>query len=262
MRKLWPLAALLVLGACAGQPSPEPSPPTVRAGGLPAGRTFVLSSATDAGTPKQFVAGTRVQLQFFDANRLGLTAGCNSMSGSGSLDKDRLVVGDLAATEIACPPERHRQDEWLAAFLTAGPNWRLTGDTLVLTARDAELRFVDRKSVEPDRQLAGSPWRLDTVLAGESASSVPVGVQASLTFDDRGGMTGSTGCNTFRAKFAATDRRIIVTDLVSTKKGCNATVTEFERTVLRILALPMSYRIEANRLTLTVADGAGLQLAG
>ena len=260
MRRLWPLAVLLVLGACAGQP--EPIRLDVRQGGLPAGRTFILSEATQGGAAKQFVAGTRVELQFFDANRLGLSAGCNSMGGSAHLDRDKLVVGDLAGTEIGCAPERHQQDEWLAAFLTARPGWRLSGDSLVLTGPDAELRFVDRKTVEPDRQLAGPQWRVDTVLAGESASSVPAGVSASLMFDGAGGVAGWTGCNTFRAKYAVADGRIVVTDFASSLKACDAPAMEFEKLVRRIMSLPMTYRIEANRLTLTVPDGAGLQLTG
>jgi heat shock protein HslJ len=253
------MVALLLVAGCADPSSPGRSAP---GGELPSGRTFVATTIKQAGTPKQLVAGTSAELRFLDANRLVLTAGCNSMSGTARLDGGKLAVTDIATTEMGCDPRRHQQDEWFAAFLAANPTWQLSGDELTLTSDDIEMRFTDRKVVDPDRSLTGTTWVLDTVSADGSARSVPQGVRAQLTFAADHTLTGSTGCNSFSANTTIEGSRITVTGLVSTKKACATPASEIERAMVRVLDQPMTYRIEANRLTLSTPDGAGLQFIG
>jgi heat shock protein HslJ len=269
-----PLVLLLVallLAACArgpaagpGDTAPDgsgPGVPVTGSGGTPAGRAFVVTAVTVAGAPKQVVAGTRIEVRFFHPPRLGVSAGCNSIGGPVRFDGGRLVVTELATTEIGCAPERQAQDEWLMQFLEAKPAWRLSGDELVLTAGDTELRLVDRSVAVPDRSVAGTVWKVDGLQTGDTTSSVPAGVQAQLTFTADGAVTGSTGCNSLQGRASIAGDRITVTGVATTKKRCETAANEVEVAVLRVLGQPMSYDVDGNRLTLTAPDGWGLQLA-
>src|SRR5918992_2557978 len=119
---------------------------------------------------------TRITLNFVaDGHRLGAQAGCNQMGGPASFDGDHLVVDDMATTEMGCDPPRHAQDEWLARFLTSRPEWSRSGSTLTLDNGTARIVLEDRDVADPDRPLRGTRWVVDTIVEGETASSVPAG---------------------------------------------------------------------------------------
>ncbi len=90
------------------------------------GRTF-LSTKVDGPA---LVAGSVVRVTFRDGG-VAVHAGCNSMSGSYRIDGDRLVVGQLATTEMACEPDLMAQDQWVAGLLN-GATIALDGNTLTL----------------------------------------------------------------------------------------------------------------------------------
>lgn len=95
------------------------------------GRVFVASAAEGF----TLVDGSRVSIELFDG-RFGANGGCNSIGGSSwQLDGGRLVVADLAMTEMACEPAALMdQEAWLVALLTAMPTAAVDGDVLTLTA--------------------------------------------------------------------------------------------------------------------------------
>src|SRR2546423_11077938 len=108
------LTLALALGACGRGPVP-PAGATDSSDREPWGRTFLSTSVTENGRPRPVVDGTRISLTFVaDGHRLGAQAGCNQMGGPAAFEGGRLVVGDLATTEMGCDAPRHAQDEWLA----------------------------------------------------------------------------------------------------------------------------------------------------
>ncbi|HET9771205.1 MAG TPA: META domain-containing protein, partial [Acidimicrobiia bacterium] len=110
----------------------------------PWGRTFLSTSVTENGRPKPLVEGTRISLRFDgDRRHVGAQAGCNSMGGPASFEGGKLVVDDLATTEMGCDPPRHAQDEWVADFLTGRPTWALDGPVLTLETGTARIVLED-----------------------------------------------------------------------------------------------------------------------
>jgi heat shock protein HslJ len=272
------LVPLLIIGGCArtagdgsggtgpGAPGSGNTPAPGGGTALPAGRTFIGTAVTEAGKPRPLVPGTRIEFQVFDERRIGMRAGCNSVGGDARLDGGRLRVGGLSTTEIGCDPALHAQDRWLADFVQAGPAWRLAGDELTLTHDDVEIRLTDREIAEPDLALTGTKWVVDTILTGsgtdQSASSVPAGVEAHLTFGADGSVRGSTGCNALTAQATVAGDQITVSDPVTTRMACDGPAGELERIMLTLLGQPVTYRTDADRLTLTGPDGAGLGFVG
>jgi heat shock protein HslJ len=263
MRAKLPLAGVLVfvlLAAGCGDPAT-----TARAGQRendPWGHDYLSTTVTEKGQDRLLAAGTRIRLSFTDDGRLVASAGCNTMSGQAEVRDGRLVVADLATTEMGCDADRHAQDEWLARFLTSRPRVDLVEHELTISGGSTEIRLQDREVADPDRPLRGTRWVVDTVVDGESASSVPEGADAHITFGDDNAFGGSTGCNSMGGTAVVDDGAGIITfsDVIATKIACEEDKMRLERAVLSVLDGKVTYTIDADRLTLSHPSGNGLGL--
>ena len=255
-----PLAALTI--AACGQPADE-----TRANGTvadePWGRTFLSTGVTEDGNPRPLVDGTQIRLNFNeDRQGFGAQAGCNSMGGSARIEDGHLVVGDLATTEMGCDEARHAQDQWLAEFLAGRPAITLTGPDMVLSSGGTEIRLSDREVADPDRALRGTKWVVDGVITGDSVSSVPQGAEAFVVFSEteQDGFGGNTGCNGMGGKAVVAETTIEFSEVITTKMFCEDERGDLERAVIEVLDGEVTYKIEADRLTLNHPTGKGLML--
>jgi len=225
------------------------------------GRAFLSTAVTTNGQPLDLVAGTRIRIGFSDG-RLSASAGCNTMGGTYRIADGQLLVGDLSTTEMGCDPDRHSQDEWLAAFLGSSPAFTLTGSDLGLASPGASITLLDREVADPDLPLVGPTWTVVSVISGDAVSSVPDGVVATLTFQADGQVGFNGGCNGGGGRYSATADALRFSELVMTEMACDGPAGAMEAAVLRVLqAETVSYRIEAGRLEL-MAGASGLELSG
>jgi len=224
---------------------------------LPDGRTFVSNEVRDGAKQRPLASGSRIRLSF-DGGELSADAGCNHFGGTARLVDGRLVVEGLGGTEMGCPDALMRQDEWLTAFLTGKPRWSLDGDQLTLTANDAEIRLTDRRVADPDRPLRGTNWVLDTIIDGDTASSVPDGVRTPRLRLTRTRASGYDGCNSFgRGKVQVSGSHLRLSDFVHTLALCTRDdENAVAEAVLSVLDDDdLEYQVEADRLTLTTPEG-------
>jgi heat shock protein HslJ len=226
---------------------------------LVAGHEYLSVAVTDGGAARPLVAGTRIRLTFTDG-QLGASAGCNHIGGPYRLEAGRLVVEAMAMTEMACEPNRDAQDQWLTAFLGSRPSIRAVGTELTLEAGAVVIRLVDRTVAEPDLPLAGTAWTLVGIQQGDAVSSIPAGVTATLRFNADGSFEVNTGCNQGGGKWNPVGGGISVSDLVLTKRACDAPVASVESAVVQVLRTgSVLVSIKASSLTLQ-AGAWGLQL--
>lgn len=242
--------ALLVSGCAAsvGPSSGASSSPDAASGTLADldGKTFRSTRLTG----HELVPNTVVQLSFLDG-RLSASAGCNSSSGAVDVAGGRLVVGALATTMIGCPPELQAQDEWLAGVLSGSPAWSLREGVLTIDGGGSVLVMEERQ----DQALVGVTWRLDTLISGEAASSVPEGVTASLLVEgDRASV--NLGCNRGMGQALVDGDALTIRQLATTKMACPEPAAGVEAAFSTLLAGPVTWVIDGERLTLTSADGA------
>lgn len=108
-----------------------------------AGRTFTSTQVTEDGARRELVEGTLIQLVFDRGGLLSATAGCNSMAGEVVVDDERLLIGELAVTEIGCDDARHDQDEWLAEILDGDPGFELDLDVLRITSGPTTIELIE-----------------------------------------------------------------------------------------------------------------------
>src|SRR4029079_563678 len=104
------------------------------------------------------------------------SAGCNSMFGRYQLDGNVLVVSQMGTTDMACnPPALMLQETWYSQLLSSQPTITLDGDSLTLTSGATVVKMLDREVAQPDAQLVGPKWMVESIITGETGSSVPQG---------------------------------------------------------------------------------------
>jgi heat shock protein HslJ len=275
--KLLFVAAALLISACTSNapsptvppvptPTPKPVPPSPGPGGPGGpegleGRTFLSISFTRAGADRPLVANTRVRLDFRDAGRLGVGAGCNSMGAPYRIENGTLRTGEAASTAMGCEKELMSQDEWVFGLVTSAPSLLLDGNNLTLKQGDLVGTFMDVEVADPDLTLGNHVWTVTAILTGATGSSVPLDVVATLELKEDGGMLVATGCNTGLARPTIQGAEIAFGPISLTKKACAGAAGELERAVLAVLSADrVTWEIQARTLTLT-AGANGLVLA-
>ncbi|GAS95324.1 putative uncharacterized protein [Mycolicibacterium canariasense] len=220
------------------------------------GRTFV--SVAVAG--EQIPGGAPLTVTFA-GGQIRTFAGCNHGSGPVDLGDGR-VVTQLATTMMACPPPVGDADAWVDRLFQAQPSWALSGDTLTLHGPATTVTLRDRSVVDPDRPLIGTSWRVDTLITGQAAMTSVALEQSKpgLTFRPDRTVTGWTGCNTFYGRVDVTGDTATFGPLNRSGPACAGEVGDIERSILRVLTGSVTASVDADRLTLTGAEGNGLVL--
>ncbi|MBM4485507.1 META domain-containing protein [Rhodococcus hoagii] len=224
------------------------------------GRTFVSTSVTGPAIP----GGGPLEVAFPERNSIAMSAGCNRGVSSVDLADGIVRTGAIATTMMACPGELAGADKWMTDLFEARPTWELDGAILTLTAPGAAVTLTDKKTANPDRPVVGTTWVVDTLVTPQAVST-SVALEASaptLTIDDAGQVTGSTGCNRFNGPATIAGDTITFGPLATTRMACPADVADVERSVLHVLDGPVTYEVDGPTMRLTKDDGTGLGLRG
>ena len=231
-------ASAIVLAAC-GSDDDSSSGSSPTADEL-AGTTF---ESTDV-TGYDLVPDSMITIGF-EADTLGASAGCNSMSGAYAITDDTLEVGVMAATMMACGDALMAQDTWLNDFLTNGPSIAFDGETLTLTSGDATITLAARQPAA----LEGTTWIVTGTIAGESVSTTPRDTVASMTITD-GVAAIETGCNMGSASVGITETTMTFGPMALTRKACPPDETALEQSVTAVLDGEVSYEVDGDTLVI------------
>jgi heat shock protein HslJ len=215
------------------------------------GREFVSSDVEG----RELAAGSEIRLSF-QGDQISISAGCNTMGGTYTVDDGVLRADQLFTTEMACEEPLMDQDTWMTGFLAAGSEATLDGDTLTLTGDEVTITLLDREVAEPDLPLEGTTWAVDGLVSADAVSSMLAGTNATLLVE---GDTVSVdaGCNTGSgaAEVDAEAGTITFGPIATTRMACEPEVMDQEGTILAVLDGEVTYEIESNHLSLTnVAD--------
>jgi heat shock protein HslJ len=239
-------AGLVVLTGCGAD---------LGASGL-SGKTYLSTALTENGAPRKVAPDTRISLQFKDDGSLFANAGCNSIGGKFSTSGDKLKVGDLNMTNMACDGPRQQQEEWLLAVLNGEPTWKAEADKLTITSGGSVIQLQDRETAKPDVALDSTKWILESVIAGETAST-PGNGGAYLTFNGER-VTGSTSCNDLQGMVARTGDKLTFGELGTTRRACSGEAGALEKTMLATLNGEVTYTLDADKLQLRTPAKNGL----
>jgi heat shock protein HslJ len=249
-------AVLLVTAASCGSQTGGPGGTGADPKAVALDGDWRLTAASQAGTALALDATHPITLHL-DGNEPSGTSACNSYSGTMVTDADTVTFSNLGGTEMACMPAAVMDLE--QAYLTAlqGVDQAVRdGDRLTLTGTDVELSFTTVPAV-PDADLVGTDWRLDTVVDGDTASSVS-DRPSTLRLGPNGRLTGSTGCNDFGATWSLAGAVVSVKDFSMTLVGCSGAIGRQEKAVLAALGDGSTATVTGDALTVAGPSGHGL----
>jgi len=167
-------AVLVVLAGCGTETPTGPSPGTEPAADELEETEWVLAE----GVP--LVEGYPITLRIGDGEGGG-TAACNSYGGTLSVVGDRIEIGELGHTEMACSePGVHESESAYLQALQAVERYEHTEGQLMLLGPGVELRF---DTVEPseDAPLTGTGWRLESLISGTGPEGTVSSTMAGAT---------------------------------------------------------------------------------
>ncbi|MFD4868803.1 META domain-containing protein [Streptomyces sp. NPDC058412] len=186
--------------------------------------------------------------------------GCNGFQAEVVLDgTTAMTVTPGMSTAMACP---EMEFETAFAKLFSG---RLTidrgPDRLTLKAADGSTIAMTSQPRDPDAPLIVTDWTVDSLISGETVSSVPAEAAGKARFSlaADGTASGILGCNRFSAKATVDGSTVTFGPLTTTRMACEGPAGEVERTLTALFASgPLTSKIDGRTLTLTATDGKGL----
>ena len=189
----------------------------------------------------------------FEAGRVYGFSGCNKFTGSYTLEGDRLVLGMLGGTMMACPePAMSVENLFLKSF-SGALHISVAGNDLTLTPENGgdALRF-ERQA--PPR-LEGVEWEVTGYNNGRQAVVSPkAGSHLTLMFQD-GKVSGSSGCNSFHGSFKVSGKALTIHPLATTRKACEDALMVQEQEFLKALQSATTWNITRGMLDVHRADG-------
>ncbi len=247
---------LVVLAACStddgdggGTAEPDDQTPT---------GNWVLVAGTVDGVDILPPDTHRITLDIGADGSVGGTAACNSYGGSIDVGGDTLAITGLEWTEMACdPPSVMDAEQRYLTGITEVDRFTMTEAGLVLTGGDTvSFEFAPVPEVD-DAALLDTTWVLDTLIDGDTASSVS-GEPALLVLTTDGRIEGSTGCREIIGTYTVSGDEILATDL-GALGSCNSRLIPQDGLVLDVLGDGFTALVEGDVLTLGSSGGVGLR---
>ena len=207
-----------------------------------------------AGQDASAVAAARPPLNVrFEAGRVDGFSGCNRFSGSYTLEGQRIRLSPLAGTMMACAEPATSLENAFRSVLTGTLGYDIANGLLTLRSeagRTARLREA------PPPRLEGVSWIVTGYNNGREAVVSPLGgTTLTLVFAD-GAVTGSAGCNSFRAPYTSEGNGIAIGPIAATRKQCAGEgVMEQEREFLAALQAAKVWTVRDDLLDMHFEGG-------
>ncbi|MEU5214605.1 META domain-containing protein [Streptomyces sp. NPDC020807] len=255
---LVPLA--LLLAACGTESGSGAAPAGTLDPGLSvAGTHWTVDAVTVDGRRSTAPAGGGAGVAFGEDGKARGNTGCNRFGATVAVDGDTLTVTREEITAIGCSGDRQRFEEAFVAAFSGPLKGTVKGERLTLVSADGT-KGLDL-TAEPDAPLRGTTWKIDSLVSGDTASSLPEGsgAKAKFTIGEDGRVSGNLGCNNFSAA-ARVDGTTLTIDgpAATTRMICTPPQMELETRLYELLDGPLTYRLNHRTLTLTDGSGAGL----
>lgn len=232
---------------------PGPSEPSLH------GTLWRVRAASAAGGPPQPIHDGVEATVRFEAGRVAGSGGCNRFNAECRVVGERLEIGPIASTMMACPDPAMTVEAAVLAALGAAAAWAIEDGSLVLRDAGGVDRLVLDPVVEP--ALVGVTWQAVGVNNGRGGvTSLVAGSSIDAVFDEDGRVSGRAGCNRYHGSYETDGTRLGIGPLASTRMACPDELMKQEAAFLAALGRATTFRIDGSRLELR-DDGGALQVA-
>jgi heat shock protein HslJ len=256
----WAVAPLVALTLAAGSLFGAAAP--AAAAELAGAPWRLVSYAGPEGSQRPVLPGTEVTATFQDG-RVSGSAGCNQYTAGYQLAQDAagiIRISQAASTQRFCVEPAGVMDQETAYLQALGrvERYAISGDELTL--RDAAGGVLLVFAPQPQARLEGTEWVADSFNNGRGGlQSLATGTEITALFQG-GRLSGSAGCNTYTTSYTlgGPGGAVTIAPPASTRRICATPPGIMEQEAAYLAALPTTarYRIEGDRLTLEMDDGA------
>jgi len=212
---------------------------------------WLLQAGTNQGQAVPIVAGSKITLKI-DGNQAGGSAACNLYGGTIQVNGSSIAISALSMTEMACQENVMASESAYLAALPRATMAARSGNGLLLTGPQVELRFTLVPEVA-NANVVGTTWLLESLITGEAVSSM-VGERVTLQLSGDGRLTASTGCRDVTGSYSISDGQVQVTLDPYDTIGCAAEVGDQDEHILEVLSHGFGISVDGDRLTLTAGD--------
>ena len=244
------LVLTLALSACSAQSTEqgiqEPSASASILG------VWKLTAYGPADAPVPAVEGVEAGLTFNEDGTVTGTSGCNGLGGDYSVEGDQITFGEFVSTLMACDEPIMAQEEAAHKVMTDTATYTIEGDTLTINNNDNVLvltRGTFAAQTPESAPLIGT-WRLTSYGPRESLSSALEDVEAFVTFNEDGTVTGTSGCNEFGGSYTVDGNEIAFEEIISTLMLCDTPLMGQEEAMYQVLSETVAFQVEGNTLTI------------
>lgn len=260
--------AVVSLAACGiPEAAPEPNAPApaettetapVETSGIE-NRPWRLASYVNAQAETVEAAAHSPAVVTFEDGSASGTSGCNSFFGSYTLSGDRITMGEMGSTLMACEEALMQQEQDFLAALAGAATYAVQGESLQLfdAAGSVVATFAVQVAPESAATLTGLKWSATALGGAGVVSSFIAGTEVTANFGDDGSLQGNAGCNNYTASYTVEGSALTVGPATTTRLLCNAPegIMEQEEQYLSALEAANAYRIEGDTLELLDTKG-------
>jgi heat shock protein HslJ len=258
------LAGLAACGSTSSSGSGATSTPAPRPGGDLAGTSWQLTSYQGPNRDAVPAApGSAATLKFGTTGDLTGSTGCNTFSGTYTVDGQKLTIKLGPMTMTGCTGALlTSQENAVTQLLPTVTGFTAAGGKLTLTGADNAVLFTYGAGLTG---LEGTSWTVTGVNTGNAVETTVLTENLTAAFGLAGAFSGNGGCNTLTGTYttSGTDG-LTITGLAGTSKACAPEVTKLETQYQTALGQVSTYAISGDTLTLRNSTGttqATLRLA-
>ncbi|MFH9739302.1 META domain-containing protein [Streptomyces roseolus] len=224
-----------------------------------AGSEWTVGAVTVDGRRAQAPEGARVG--FTGEGRAQGSTGCNHFGAAVAVAGTTVTVSSEEVTEMGCPEDRQRFETAFLAAFTGPLEGTLEDGALTLASADGTRKV--ELAAEAPAPLRGTTWKIDGLVSGDTAASLPAGggEKARFVIGGDGRITGNLGCNDFSATARIDEKARTLTvegPAATTRMMCGSPQMRLETKLYELLDGPLSYRLDHRALTLVDGAGEGL----
>lgn len=193
----------------------------------------------------------------FERGTVSGTTGCNRLASGYTLSDSSLTFELGRSTMMACDEAIMAQEQTILAHWPNVARYAVVNGRLQLMNRRGDVLMTFER--ELPRPLVGTLWEATSYNNGRGGvTTLVANTRITAEFTESGRVTGSSGCNTYRAGFATQADTLNFTPPESTEMACEtpAGVMDQESAFLVAMQTVSTYRIENDVMEWRTRSGA------
>lgn len=188
----------------------------------------------------------------FDGMNISGSAGCNQYKATIEEKDGAITISAPAATRMYCQPEVMNEESQYLKNLERIIHYKIIDDNLLLF--DAEnhpiISYTRYEEKDTFPFSYDTPFILTRIFREDQLKYAFLALKTMIEFHPDGTFTGNGGCNEFSGTYNLTANTITFAPVTITKKACNKSRLNQEKSLLDIMKGTLGYEIRNDNLIL------------